>query len=186
MIEIRMMGLGGQGAVMGAEILADAGFRDGKWSQMIPQYGGIRRGGIVQSFVRLDDKPVTIHNAVLTPDIIIVLDPKLQKTFPITRGLKEGGIAIINTSQKPEEIDFGLKLLKLATVDATAISREFFGLRPIPITNTTMLGAFSKATGLVKLESLFHGIKELFPGKVGETNVQMATRGYEEVKIKEF
>ena len=185
MIEIKIMGLGGQGAVMGAEILADAAFRDGNWSQMIPLYGGVRRGAVVQSFVRIDKKLITIHNAILNPDIVVVLDHKLQITYPITQGLKENGIAILNTQQAPNEIDLGKKLSKIAMVDATKISTEFFGPRPIPITNTTMLGAFSKATGLVNLEALYPCIRERFPGKTGEMNVEMATRGFEEVEVKE-
>lgn len=186
MIEIKLMGLGGQGAVMGAEILAGAAFKDGHWSQMIPLYTGVRRGSVVQSFVRIDDKLITIHNAVLNPNIIIVLDPKLQRMYPITQGLKEGGIAILNTQLPPDEVDLGVKLSKIATLDATKVSSEFFGPRPIPITNTTMLGAFCKATGIVKLESLFEPIQESFAGKIGKMNVEIAKRGYEEAKVKEF
>ena len=186
MIEIKIMGLGGQGAVMGAEILAGAAFKDNHWSQMIPLYTGVRRGSVVQYFVRLDDKLITIHNAVLNPDIIIVLDPKLQKMYPITQGLKEGGIALMNTQLAPDEVDLGVNLSKIATINATKVSTEFFGQRPIPITNTTMLGAFCKTTGLVELESLFEPIQEAFAGKIGKMNIEIAKRGYEEVKVEEF
>ena len=47
MIEIRFHGMGGQGAVMGALILAEAAFSEGMYAQKIPVYGGMRRGGDV-------------------------------------------------------------------------------------------------------------------------------------------
>ena len=57
-IEIRFHGMGGQGAVMGALTLAEAAFSEGKFSQKIPVYGGMRPGGDVTVFLRLDDKPI--------------------------------------------------------------------------------------------------------------------------------
>lgn len=49
MIEIRFHGMGGQGAVMGALMFAEAAFSEGKFAQKIPVYGGMRRGGDVPS-----------------------------------------------------------------------------------------------------------------------------------------
>lgn len=186
LIEIRIIGLGGQGAVVGAEILADSAFREGKWSQMIPQYGGQRRGSIVQGFVRLDDKMISINTSIKTPDILVVLDPKILKKYPATQGLKEGGMAVLNSELPPEEVNLGLELSMIATVDATKISRDFFGTQPIPITNTAMMGAFCKATELVKLPTLYPKIREVFSGKTGETNVAMANAGFEACKVKNW
>jgi len=45
--------------------------------------------------------------------------------------------------------------------------------------NTTMLGAFAKATGLVKLETVQDVIREKWPGKVGEKNAVGAAEAYE-------
>jgi 2-oxoisovalerate ferredoxin oxidoreductase gamma subunit len=186
MIEIRFHGRGGQGSVTGAEILADAAFREGKWSQKIPVYGGERRGAPVMAFLRIDDKKVTINSPIETPDCIIVLDQMLPKIANVTRGLKEGGIAVLNDTEPPEKVDLGVKLSKIATVDATGVSNELFGPRSIPITNTTMLAAFCKATGWVKLETLFEPIKERFGGRISEANIEAAKRGYNRVKIKEL
>jgi 2-oxoacid:acceptor oxidoreductase gamma subunit (pyruvate/2-ketoisovalerate family) len=186
LIEIRIIGLGGQGAVMGAEILADSAFREGKWSQMIPSYGGQRRGGIAQGFVRLDDKMISLNSPVRTPDILVILDPKILSKMPATQGLKEGGMAVLNSEMSPDEVDLGIKLSKIATVNATKISRSFLGMQPIPITNTTMIGAFCKATELIKLQTLYPKIKEVFPGKTGDVNVSMAETGFKECKVKKM
>ena len=182
MIEIRFHGMGGQGAVMGALILAEAAFAEGKYAQKIPVYGGARRGGDVTVFLRLDDKPIRRTSGIYEPDAVIVMDPTLKKQPFVRAGLKRGGTAILNDELKPGEIDLGVELGKVATLDATGISAEVFGVRPIPIVNTPMLGAVAKATGWVKLESLTEPIKHQLPGKVGELNVKACRRGWEAVR----
>jgi 2-oxoisovalerate ferredoxin oxidoreductase gamma subunit len=186
LFEIRIHGRGGQGAVTAAEILAEAVFREGMWTQKIPVYGVERRGSPVEAFVRIDEKPITILSYVYEPDCIIVLDPMLPKVIDVTRGLKESGIAILNSLDHPKNIDLNLHLSKVATVDASKIFIDLLGPRAITFTNTTMLGAFSKATSLVKLESLLASIKETFSGEIGEINLRMCKKGYEKTRTMEF
>lgn len=185
LIEIRFHGMGGQGAVMGALALAEAVFSEGKYAQKIPVYGGMRRGGDVTVFLRLDDKPIRRTSGIYEPDALVVLDPTLLNVAEVRKGLKREGIAILNVDKKPEDIDLGVPLSKIATVDATGISTEVFGPRAIPITNTIMLGAISKATEWVKLESLRRPIHHMFPGKMGEVNFEACVRGYNAVKVWE-
>ena len=182
MIEIRFHGMGGQGAVMGALMLAEAAFSEGKFAQKIPMYGGTRRGGDVTVFLRLDNKPIRRTCGIYEPDAIVVLDPALSKVPAVRKGLKRGGMAVLNDERSPGEVDLGVELSKVATVDATGISTEVLGPRAIPITNTTMLGAVSRATGWVKLESLFEPIIRMFPGRIGELNIEACKRGYEAVR----
>jgi len=175
--------MGGQGAVMGALMLAEAAFTEGKYAQKIPVYGGMRRGGDVTVFLRLDDKPIRRTSGIYEPDAVVILDPTLVDYAPARSGLKKGGIAIINESKKPSEIDMGVPLSKVATIDATQISSEVFGVRAIPIVNTIMMGAIAKATDWVELESLYEPIRHTFPGRIGELNVQACKRGYEAVEV---
>ncbi len=182
MIEIRFHGMGGQGAVMGALILAEAAFAEGKYAQKIPMYGGARRGGDVTVFLRLDDKPIRRTCGIYEPDSVIVLDPTLKGQPFVRAGLKKGGTAVLNDEAKPSDIDLGVELGKTATLDATGISSEVFGVRAIPIVNTPMLGAVAKTTGWVKLDSLTAPILHQLPGKVGELNVRACRRGYEAVR----
>lgn len=183
MNEIRFHGMGGQGAVMGALMLAEAVFSEGKYAQKIPVYGGMRRGGDVTVFLRIDDKPIRRTSGIYEPDALIILDPTLISHYPVRRGLKEGGVAIVNDVVKPNEVDLGVPLNKVAVVDATQISSEVFGIRAIPIVNTIMMGAIANATDWVKLESLFDPIKHSFPGRIGELNIEACKRGYESVVV---
>ena len=54
MIEIRIHGRGGQGAVIASQILAQATFRDDMHVQAFPAFGSERRGAPVTAFFRLD------------------------------------------------------------------------------------------------------------------------------------
>ena len=183
MNEIRFHGMGGQGAVMGALMLAEAAFTEGKYAQKIPVYGGMRRGGDVTVFLRLDDKPIRRTSGIYEPDALVVLDPTLVDHPPVKSGLKKGGVAVVNWARDPKEVDLGVPLSKLVTIDATQISSEVFGVRAIPIVNTIMMGAIAKATDWVELESLFEPIMHTFPGRIGELNVQACKRGYEAAEV---
>ena len=175
--------MGGQGAVMGALMLAEAAFGEGKYAQKIPVYGGMRRGGDVTVFLRLDDKPIRRTSGIYEPDALIILDPTLTGHARVTQGIKSGGTLILNDTLKPSEVDIGVKLGKVATVDATSISSEIFGVRAIPIVNTILMGAIAKATDWVKLESLYDPIMHTFPGRIGELNVEACKRGYEAAEV---
>lgn len=182
MIEIRFHGMGGQGAVMGALILAEAAYTEGKYAQKIPVYGGMRRGGDVTVFLRLDNKPIRRTSGIYEPDALVVLDPALSSHPVIWNGLKKNGTAILNDSREPCDIDGPSKVV---TVPANDLSFEIFGQRAIPITNTIMLGAIAKATDWVNFDSLIEPIKHTFHGKIGELNVQACKLGYDAVKIWE-
>ena len=183
MIEIRFHGRGGQGAVKASDVLAMAAFEEGKQVQAFPFFGVERRGAPVTAFTRISDNEIRIHSYIYEPDVLVVLDPSLIGYPPVRSGLKSGGMAIINESKKPKEIDLGVPLSLTASLDATQISTEIFGVRAIPIVNTIIMGAIAKATDWVTLESLYKPIMHAFPGRVGELNVQACKRGYEEVEV---
>ena len=179
MIEIRFHGRGGQGAVTASRILATAAFLEGKHSQSIPMYGTERRGAPVTAFVRIGEKDKMVRSLVHEPDYVVVLDPLLRKSVNITEGLKETGAVIINSSVGPEEIEMDKKV-KTATVDATGIALNVLGR---PITNTAILGAFCKATGEVKLESVLEAVNETWSGRLAEMNTKAVKEAYDSTQI---
>lgn len=182
MVEIRFHGRGGQGAVTSAELTALAAIEEGKFAQAFPSFGPERRGAPVMAFVRVSDAPIVTREKVYEPNIVIVLDPTLLKIVNVEAGLQKGGIVILNTSKSVEEVrkETGIKA-KLATVDASKIAMETMR---VPITNTTMLGALVKATGLIKMAGLSEPIKHRF-GPIAEKNINACTRAFEETKVVE-
>ena len=102
MFEIRFHGRGGQGAVTAAEITALAAFLEGKCPQCFPAFGLERRGAPVAAFLRIDDKKITVRQAIYVPDFIAVMDATLLSAAPTLAGLKPGGGLLINTQQPPD------------------------------------------------------------------------------------
>ena len=182
-IEIRLHGRGGQGAVTSAEILSAAAISEGKYAQAFPSFGPERRGAPVQAFVRISaDQPIRDRSSITEPDVVVVLDPGLLRIVNVTSGLKPGGIVIVNSVKNAEQIrrEFNINAT-LAVVGATKIATETLG---VPIVNTTMIGAILKATEVVKMESLYEPLMTRF-GKNGEKNINAMKRAYNETVIEE-
>jgi len=183
LIEIRWHGRGGQGAVTSAELLARAAINEGKYAQAFPSFGPERRGAPVLAFVRISNKePIRVRAEIAEPDVVVVLDPGLLHIANVTSGLKENGVIIINTQRSFQDVESELgNKWRLALIDATKIARELLG---VPIVNTTMVGALLRATGVVKLESLFEPLRDRF-SRLAERNINAMERAYKETLIKE-
>jgi len=180
MKEIRLHGRGGQGGVTSAELVAIAAIDEGRFAQAFPSFGPERRGAPVAAFVRVSDKQIRTREKVYHPDIVMVLDPSLPALVNVSDGIKDDGIVILNTQLSAGEIrdSFGIKT-RIATVDATSIAAEVLGL---PITNTTMLGALLKATGIVGMDALGTALENRF-GKLAEKNRAAMERAFEETAV---
>jgi Pyruvate/2-oxoacid:ferredoxin oxidoreductase gamma subunit len=73
-----------------------------------------------------------------------------------------------------------LKDRRVATVDATRIALELnLCVTGLPVVSTSILGAFSGATGEVGLTNVLKAIKEAWPGSAGEKNAKAAELAYE-------
>jgi len=183
MIEIRFHGRGGQGAVTAANILANAYAMEGNDVQAFPYFGVERRGAPVTAYCRADRKSIRVKAAVYEPDFVIVLDPSLLGYVDFTEGLKDDGIVLLNTTKSPGELDRKWKA-RTATVDSTSIALENrLGSRNAPIVNTAVLGAFSKISGTVSIDSVVKAIMEMAPVKK-EENARAALQSYERVMIE--
>jgi len=178
MIEIRWHGRGGQGGVTSAELLAKAAYYDGfKGVQAFPYFGAERRGAPVKAFTRISDKEINVRSQIYEPDIVAVLDPSIIDLIDVTEGLKENGKIIINIDKPPNELDINGHVF---TYDGTGIALKYGLLvAGLPVVNTTMLGAFAKATSLVKLETVQKVIREKWTGKVGDRNAEGAKEAYD-------
>ncbi len=179
MKEIRFHGRGGQGAVTAATLLSVAAFHDGKFTQAFPRFGVERRGAPVEAFTRLSDSFIRRKSAIYEPDILLVLDPTLFDVVDVTSGLKDGGMVIINTEKSPDS--FGIENATVHAVDATSLA---FEILKRDIVNTAMLGAFAAFTGEIKTDSISEAIKEHFPGSIGDKNIELVEKTYQQAMEK--
>ena len=112
------------------------------------------------------------------PDYVIVQDPTVIGAVDVLAGVKDDGLVIVNSEQKPEELDLDTKA-RVMTVPAFDMAREVIG-RPIP--NSVLMGAFAAATGEISLEAIKSGCRHRWPGKIGEKNAEAAEKAYQWVK----
>ncbi len=184
MIEIKIVGRGGQGGKTAAALIAEAAIEKGKFIQSFPEYGAERQGAPVYAYTRIDDKEIRIHSGVSNPQIVAVIDPTLLLALPVTDGMPDDGVLIVNTVDSPQTVreKLNFKKGKVFTVDATQISIDLFG-RNIP--NTPILGAIEKATDLVSLDTLKKKISDHLLHKIGkekvDKNIEAIERAYNEV-----
>ncbi|MCW1296862.1 MAG: pyruvate ferredoxin oxidoreductase subunit gamma [Candidatus Parvarchaeota archaeon] len=176
MIEIRIHGRGGQGAVTSAELLALAAFKDKKYAQSFPMFGVERRGAPVEAFCRIDKEKIMERSQIYEPDYVLVLDSTLLKSVDVTKGLKKSGLLVINSKQDVSKLNLNFEIGKIISIDLNSIALNIIGR---PIVNTAMLGAFAGITNIITLKSLTEAIQERFDEKIAIKNKELAEKSYE-------
>jgi 2-oxoisovalerate/pyruvate ferredoxin oxidoreductase gamma subunit len=177
-IELKIRGRGGQGAVVASEMLGKACFLEGKYPQSFSVFGGERRGAPVFGYLRVSSEPILLKCQIQRPDHEIILDLSLAPENETIQELKPGGIVLLNTSLGVDEFR-KLRRFNLGLVNAGAIARNA-GLEGT--FNTAVLGAYLRLSALVKMETLIEALKTMLSSKV-EENIQAIRQGYEQVKM---
>jgi pyruvate ferredoxin oxidoreductase gamma subunit len=181
MKEIRIHARAGQGAITTASLLGYAYFLKGMYPYAVPHFGAARMGAPMNSFVRVDSKPVRLRSQIYEPDYVIIVDPTLIRGFNCFSGLKEKGIAIINGKEENLEVPKLRPSQKIFFVPANEIALKTIGR---PLGNTALLGAFCAATGELSLDILFEAIKKRFVDKIQEVNILAAKQGFDYINKK--
>jgi len=178
MKEVKIFARAGQGAITTAAILGEALFVEDKYAYAFPHFGAARMGAPMNAFLRFDSKPIRLRSKIYDPNYIVVVDPTLIESEKAFEGLPKGTKAIVAVREntKLPKID-GVTFYALP---AEAIAMEILGA---PFANTVLLGAFAKATGELKLESVLKAVSDRFAEKpaILEKNLQAVKRGYESV-----
>ena len=164
--EIRWHARAGQGAVTASRLVAETAMDDGQYMQSMPEYGAERQGAPLKAFTRISPDPIEIHNNVLNPDIVVVLDDTLLEVVNVCEGLKPDGTLIVNTRMTQDEA-------------INTIGRD--------IPNTPIAGALAKVTGVINVDSLKKYVEKSFQGKFSDKviagNLASVDRAYEEVHV---
>jgi 2-oxoacid:acceptor oxidoreductase gamma subunit (pyruvate/2-ketoisovalerate family) len=161
-------------------ILAEAAYYEGyKGVTAAPFFGAERRGAPVIASNRFGREPVKTFSLVECPDIVVVLDETLLKVVNVASGIRPDGIVIVNTGKPPEAIQLETAV-NIATTNATDWAKEA-GLivSGAVLFNTTILGGFAKATGLIRMDSIEKALRHHFPGQAADKNIRGAWLAYE-------
>ncbi|SVA57739.1 uncharacterized protein METZ01_LOCUS110593 [marine metagenome] len=168
-MNIRISGLGGQGAVTAAHLLAMAANKDGKFSISNPFFGAEKRMAPAESYARIGTERIYDRGELVYPDVIMIFHPQvitMQKSYtaPFYSGIKENGLVIINTSDDllAEEDHKRLADINVSVLnhDATKLALEI-GKTELS-TNMAMLGACAGVTKIVSLKALDGALQDRF------------------------
>jgi len=169
---IRMSGLGGQGAVTAAHVMAMAANKDGKFSISNPFFGAEKRMAPAESYCRIGEERIYDRGELVYPEVIMVFHPQVitfQKSYtaPFYSGIRKNGLLIINSNAElltESDKEFLAALnVSVYTFDATDIAVGVAGTELA--TNMSMIGAVSGITKVVTLDGLDLALQDRFGKK---------------------
>jgi len=158
LIKTIFAGFGGQGVLYMGLSLAQAAMIEGKNVTYLPSYGAEVRGGTANCTVAISDKEIASPVAS-SPEFVVVMNKPSMLHFQ--HQLQSGGVFLLNSSLIDSEVM--RRNIEIVGLPANTIAEQLGNLRSA---NMVMLGAFIKKSNLVKLDTIFEGLKETFSKKV--------------------
>ena len=188
-INIVIVGRGGQGAVTACEIIAEAAYLSGNFVDVhaYPSFGAERRGAPIQAFAKLSKKEkIWDRSQIDNPDIIIILDETVLNQS-LSSSLKDNGILIINTDKEPEFFFDKFNLSRnihiiVADINKLALEKGLT-IDGMPVVNTAILGALSKSLTELNLDNLYKVVQKRMSEKLAQLNIELIEEGYNLAKI---
>ena len=167
--DIVLAGVGGQGILSIATVLGVAALENNLYLKQAETHGMSQRGGAVQSYLRLSDKPIYSD---LIPfgkaDLILSVEPMESLRYLPYLSAKGYVVTSItafrNVTNYPESeliIKEIKKLPHAVAIDAEAIAKEIGNAKA---SNMVILGAASPFIDIA-IESIENGIREIFGRK---------------------
>ena len=183
-VRCKFWGLGSDGTVgANKQAIKIIGDHTDKYAQAYFDYDSKKSGGITMSHLRFGDEPIRSTYLLDESDYIACHNQSYVNQYDLLKGLKEGGVFVLNTIWSQEELEQHLpaKMKKFIadnninfyTVNATKIAQEIgLGNR----INMIMQSAFFKLAAIIPeteaVEYLKDSIKKAY-GKKGEKVVNM-------------
>ena len=184
--EGKFYGLGSDGTV-GAnknsiKIIGDS---TNKYCQAYFAYDSKKSGGVTTSHLRFGDVPIRSTYLVTTPNFVACHVPSYLGKYDVLRGLREGGVFLLNCSWRPEELEQHLpnsikrtlarKKAKFYIIDGTTIAREVgLGSR----TNTIMQSAFFKISNVIPYELAVKEMKDAAQKSFGKKGEEVVKKNF--------
>lgn len=144
-------GFGGQGVLSMGLNLAEAAMLEGKNVTYLPSYGAEVRGGTANCTVAISDEDIASPIAS-SPDFAVVMNQPSLVRFQ--NQIESGGVLFLNSSLIDMEVSRGD--IEVVSVSANRIADELGSPRSA---NMVMLGAFTRRSNLVSLDSVVQGLR---------------------------
>lgn len=188
-INLIIHGRGGQGCVTACEIIAEAAYLSGNFTDVhaYPSFGAERRGAPVQAYAKLSRKEkIWDRSEIQNPDILIIFDESVLNKIT-TDSLKEDGTIIVNSNKNPDYFikEFGLpNSVKVIVADISTLALEKnLTIDGAPIVNTPILGLLAKSLPDLSIENLKTVLFRKMKDDLAQLNFELIEEGYEMAKI---
>ena len=189
-INILLVGVGGQGTILASKILTQVALTQGYQVKMSEIHGMAQRGGSVVTQVRIGED---VHSPVIEPgeaDYLVAFEQ--LEAYRWSHFLKKDGVLIVNNQKivplpvlignatYPENIlvDLKARFERFIQLDGLKLASEAGNAKS---TNVVLMGVLSKYIDF-PVESWQNALVERIPAKLLELNQQAFASGVAEVK----
>ena len=186
---IRFESIGGLGAHLAGQILAEAGVLHGGLNgSHFSSYGSEKKGSPVRSYVRFcaADREIRRSDPIERPQVVVVFHAALIGSSNVTAGLVPGGTIVVNSPTTPDEARerLGVGGVTIGVVDGLAIAVE-----ESTRVNTAMLGAAARVCPFVDTDAIRRTLAarlgHRYPDLV-EANLRSFDRGFDELALETY
>jgi indolepyruvate ferredoxin oxidoreductase, beta subunit len=177
--DIVLAGVGGQGILSIATVLGFAALENSLYLKQAETHGMSQRGGAVQSYLRLSDRPVYSDLIPLgKADLILSVEP--MESLRYLPYLAPHGYVVTNIIPFRNIINYpDIELImtrienlpRVVAIDSEAVAKEIGNSK---VSNMVMLGAATPFIDIA-LDSIENGIRDIF-GRKGEEMVSLNLR----------
>ena len=173
LIKVIFAGFGGQGVLSMGLSLAQAAMLEDKKVTYLPAYGAEVRGGTANCTVAVSDDEIASPVAS-SPDFIVAMNQPSMVRFQ--NQIQSGGLFFLNTSLIEGELLRGD--VDVVNVAASEIAEKLGNARSA---NMVMLGAFTKKTNILSIDSIIESLKNTLKSKqkLIEINEKALRAGYD-------
>lgn len=169
--EFLLTGTGGQGLILAAIMLAEAGINAGQNVAQSQSYGPEARGGASRAEVILGDEGI-YYPKVENPDFVLTLSQEAYKKYGLH--LTEEAILIVDNSQVTEVKPRGKNLYSLPI---TKTARTQFGSEQSA--NVVALGVVASLSGSIPWENVMLAVQRRAPRGTAERNIKALELGWQ-------
>jgi 2-oxoglutarate ferredoxin oxidoreductase subunit gamma len=172
MIQVRFVGVGGQGILLMGEILGEAATLEKKYVGQTASYGAEARGSACKSDVVISDSWID-YPEVTEADILGCMS---QGTYEQNKAKvnPEGGMIFIDTQLVRPDPSSPIKHIPIP-----AAEKALKDLGNLMVANIVLLGAMVQAMGLVREEFLLRALSNRVPSSFLELNKKALALGWE-------
>ncbi len=180
LLEARFCAVGGQGIVLGSEIMAHAAiFHQGLYAIQTPTYGSQVRGGPTKVDIIIDDEEILAPKTQNINFFMAIAQSSFNKFW---YNVSDDAVVLLDSNlvtNVTDEMKANRRFFRLPVVE---MAKRDYG--NVMLSNMICLGITQHVTNVVTLENLLKAVREKVPPKHIEKNIDAVNRGVELAKVE--